>query len=72
MGELFMFFNCSTDGVSTWKGLDLLTELGCSFDLTGNNWVLVAMRTEMTWDGDPGHFLPGNILIITIIKGAQS
>jgi len=44
MGQLFMFFNCSTDGVSwapagkEWTYYGGLTELGWYFDLEGNIW----------------------------------
>ena len=44
MGQLFMFFNCSTDGVSwapagkEWTYYGGLTELGWYFDLAGNIW----------------------------------
>ena len=44
MGQLFMFFNCSTDGIMwqpagrEWTYYGGLTELGWYYDLAGNVW----------------------------------
>ena len=44
MGQLFMFFNCSTDGITwqpagrEWTYYGGLTELGWYYDLAGNVW----------------------------------